>query len=191
MLERIAHWLWRQRGKGSLQRIGQRGTNCEISLPIHISIPERLQLGSHVYLGPDCWLSTYAPITIGDGTIFGPRVKIFTGNHRYENETALPYDEVTLAKAVRIAENVWVGADVMILPGVQIGEGAVLAAGSVVTKDVPKGAVVGGNPAKVLKFRDLEQYEALKASGKIYMQMKAAGLLQMRVEQVEADGERG
>jgi acetyltransferase-like isoleucine patch superfamily enzyme len=136
-------------------------------------------------------LSTYAPITIGDGTIFGPRVKIFTGNHRYENETALPYDEVTLAKAVRIAENVWVGADVMILPGVQIGEGAVLAAGSVVTKDVPKGAVVGGNPAKVLKFRDLEQYEALKASGKIYMQMKAAGLLQMRVEQVEADGERG
>lgn len=183
MFEKIAEWLWRKRGASSLQQLGARGKNCQISLPIHISIPANLHLGKDVYIGPEAWISTYAPVYIGSGTIFGPRVKIYTGNHRYENSTALPYDEVTLAKSVRIGENVWVGGDVLVLPGVEIAEGAVIAAGSVVTKNVPKGAVVGGNPAQILKYRDLENYDRLKAAGKIYLAMKAAGELQMRVEQ--------
>jgi acetyltransferase-like isoleucine patch superfamily enzyme len=183
MFEKIAEWLWRQRGKSSLQQLGSRGANTELLLPIHISIPQNLHVGSQVYVGPEAYISTYAPVYIGNGSIFGPRVKIFTGNHRYENPTALPYDEVTLAKSVRIGENVWVGADVLLLPGVEVGEGAVIAAGAVVTKSVPKGAVVGGNPAKVLKYRDLDNYDRLKAEGKIYLAMKAAGELQMRVEQ--------
>ena len=60
----------------------------------------------------------------------------------------------------------------IILKGVTIGEGAVIGMGAVVTKDVPKGAVMGGNPAKVIKYRDMERYEQLKQDGKIYLKMK-------------------
>ena len=69
----------------------------------------------------------------------------------------------------------WLGADVAIMPGVTIGEGAVIAACSCVTKDVPPLAVVGGNPAKVIKFRNEESYNRLKAEGKIYMSAKLNG----------------
>lgn len=70
---------------------------------------------------------------------------------------------------VVIGENVWVGSSAIILPGITIGEGAVVGAGSVVTKDVPAFAVVGGNPTKVLKYRDIERYNKLKLQDKIYL----------------------
>ena len=75
-------------------------------------------------------------------------------------------------KPVNIGENVWIGSRVTILPGVNIGEGAVVGAGSVVTGNVPKGAVVGGNPAKVIKYRNLELYDKLKQEGRIYLDVE-------------------
>lgn len=87
----------------------------------------------------------------------------------------LPYDAIYEVKDVHIGENVWIGADVSIMPGVTIGEGAVVAACACVTKDVPVCAVVGGNPARVLKYRDRERYESLKASDSIYLKLKQQG----------------
>ena len=84
----------------------------------------------------------------------------------------IPYDKRMITKEVVIGENVWIGTNVIILPGVTIGEGAVVGAGAVVSKDVPPCAVVGGNPAKILKYRNQEKYNELKAQGKVYLDME-------------------
>jgi maltose O-acetyltransferase len=78
----------------------------------------------------------------------------------------LPYDKVRIKKAVVIEDCVWIGESVCIVPGVTIGEGAIVAMGSVVTRDVPPLAVVGGAPARVIKMRDAEIYWKLKSEGK-------------------------
>jgi len=87
----------------------------------------------------------------------------------------LPYDDIYEVKDVVIGDYVWIGADVTIMPGVHIGEGAVIAACSCVTKDVPPLALVGGCPAKVIKSRDKETYERLKKEERVYLAMKRLG----------------
>jgi len=78
----------------------------------------------------------------------------------------LPYGTDYVDKPVIIERNVWLGNHVIIVPGVHIGEGAIIAMGSVVTKNVSAGAVVGGNPAEVLKFRDPDAYKKLESEGR-------------------------
>jgi acetyltransferase-like isoleucine patch superfamily enzyme len=111
---------------------------------------------------------------IGSGTIIGPRVKVHTSNHNYEGEM-LPYDDRYLVKDVFIGDNVWIGSDVTIMPGVHIGEGAIIGACSCVTKDIPPFAIVGGCPARIIKYRDINKYLRLKETGKIYLSFKALG----------------
>lgn len=91
----------------------------------------------------------------------GRECMIITSNHNYEGE-AIPYDNTYINKNVVIKDNVWFGNRVLVTGNVTIGEGAIVAAGSVVVKDVPDYAIVGGNPAKVIKYRDIERYNKLK-----------------------------
>lgn len=95
----------------------------------------------------------------------GRGLTIFSVNHNYQTAKRIPYDDVDIRLPVVVGDCVWCGANVTILPGVTIGEGAVIGACSVVTKDVPRCAVMGGNPARVLKYRDIEHFERLKAAG--------------------------
>ncbi len=92
---------------------------------------------------------------------------IITENHNYEGE-AIPYDSTNITKKVIIEDNVWFGNRVLVTGNVTISEGAIIAAGSVVVKDVPYCAIVGGNPAKVIKYRDIAHYESLKAQRKFH-----------------------
>jgi len=92
----------------------------------------------------------------------GPNCKIITINHNYDGGSKIPYDETYIIKDVFIHANVWLGADVTILGGTTIGEGAIMQAGSVVVKDIPKYAIAGGHPAKVFSQRDINHYEKLK-----------------------------
>ena len=101
-------------------------------------------------------------VTIGDNFHSGSGCEIRTENHNYEGD-ALPYDESFVRKPVSIGDNVWIGTDVMVIPGVSIAEGAIVQSGSVVTHDIPKGAIAGGHPAEVFDHRDMEHYERLKA----------------------------
>lgn len=90
-----------------------------------------------------------APVIIGDNAFIGPNVSIFTACHPLdpkERNTAIQW-----AEAVSIGNNVWIGGNATILPGVTIGDNCIIGAGSVVTKNVAPNTVVGGNPAKVLK----------------------------------------
>lgn len=84
------------------------------------------------------------------------------GSHDYDNGDAIPYGSSYVSKHVIIDDFVWFGSDVTISGNVHIGEGAIIAIGSVVVKDVPPYAIVGGNPAKIIKYRDIEHFNTLK-----------------------------
>lgn len=125
-----------------------------------------------VYFGDNCNFNGIS--CIGSGSVrfgnnfhSGEECMIITQNHNYEGD-AIPYDTTYSYKHVVIEDNVWFGNRVIVVGNVTIGEGAIIAAGAVVTKDVPKYAIVGGNPARIIKFRDIKHYEELKAAGKFH-----------------------
>lgn len=157
------------------QRFGAVGENVQFMVNCEFGQPGNIRLGNHIYIGPGASFWATGGIDVEDNVIFGPRVVIHTSNHRYEEAEALPCDGVTILRPVRICTNVWVGANVLIVPGVTVHEGAVIGLGSVVTKDVPACAVVGGNAAKILKHRNKERYERLKSERMFYLRLKAEG----------------
>ena len=138
---------------------------------------QRISFGENVYLGPDSYWYGHGKITIGNNVIIGPRSTIWSVNHNYDSEVSLPYDEIDFHKEVIIHDHVWIGVNVNVSPGVTIGEGAIVAMGSVITKDVEPLAIVGGNPAKVLKYRNKEKYEKIKNCKNFhYLERKRNGI---------------
>lgn len=110
-----------------------------------------ISIGSGSGLGVNC--SVHGPITIGDNVMMGPDVTILTQTHNIER-TDIPMGQQGMRVAeVVIGNDVWIGMRVIIMPGVKVGDGVVIGAGAVVTKDVPAFAIVGGVPAKVIKYR--------------------------------------
>jgi maltose O-acetyltransferase len=102
-------------------------------------------------IGENARFIGYGKITIGKHAMLGPDVMIITSDHKFKEEG---FEKGYVSKDVEIGDYAWIGARAIILKGVKIGKHAVIGAGAVVTKDVPDYAVVGGNPAKVLKYRD-------------------------------------
>lgn len=105
-------------------------------------------------------------IIIGRYFHSGKEVTMITEDHNYDSENAIPYGKERILKPIAIGDFVWIGHRVIIMGGVSIGEGAIIAAGSVVTKSVPAFAIVGGNPARTIKYRDSEKFLELKHRGK-------------------------
>ena len=107
-----------------------------------------------IWLNVDCWIGN--DTIIGDDVMFGPEVTILSGGHNFER-TDIPMREQgnTPRRPVVIGNDVWIGTRVTILPGIRIGSHAIIAAGAVVTKDVPEYAIVAGNPAVIKKFRTI------------------------------------
>ena len=101
-------------------------------------------------------------VTIGDNLHSGTGCEIITSYHNYDKGKAIPYDDTFIVKNVTIGDNVWVGNRVTILGGVNIGQGAIIQACALVFEDVPDFAIVGGNPAKIIKYRDKIHYNNLK-----------------------------
>lgn len=106
------------------------------------------------------------PVTIGDNFHSGSGCQIITENHNYDSGDAIPYDDTYATKPVEIEDNVWIGIEVLVVPGVTIGEGAIVQSGSVVTKDIPPGGIAGGHPVEVFDQRDMDHYRKLKSEGK-------------------------
>ena len=134
-----------------LRRFGMRDEGAISVYPsARIWAPWNLTLGSMVAIDDAVNLYSVAPIKIGTKVAISREAFICTASHD------ISYPNIPLViKPIVICDGVWIGARAIILPGVTIGEGAVIAAGSVVTKDVPSWAVVAGNPAKVVKVRTL------------------------------------
>ena len=94
------------------------------------------------------------PLSIGDDVMMGPGVMIFTQNHRNDDLTVPMRLQTAPKEKVTVGNDVWIGANAIILPGVTVGNGVIIGAGAIVTKDVPDYAVVGGNPARIIRFRN-------------------------------------
>lgn len=150
---RQKYWKYR------LQACGKNFTCCS-GVIIHSA--KKIKIGNNVRIGESSYFNGAGEISIGNNVKFGPRVFIWSSNHDYYKPDALPFGSKSHHKKVTIEDNVWIGACASLVPGVKVGEGAVVAMCSVVTKDVPPCAVVGGNPAKLLKYRDIEHYDKLK-----------------------------
>jgi maltose O-acetyltransferase len=121
-----------------------------------------IEIGDYSAIGVNC--KVYGSVKIGNDVMMGPDVIILTQNHRFDRLDIPMWQQGHYPpEPVVIGDDVWIGTHAILLPGVKIGKGAVIGAGAVVTKDVPEYAVVGGNPAKVIKFRK-EQPDARQAS---------------------------
>ncbi len=126
------------------------GENCYIELPFHANWGgKNLHFGSGVYVNFNLTLVDDGHIYVGDKVMIGPNVTIATANHPIDPE--LRSRGLQFNKDVFIGENAWIGAGVVIVPGVHIGKNAVIGAGSVVTKDIPDNMLAAGVPCKVLR----------------------------------------
>lgn len=112
-----------------------------------------IKIGNRSNVGHNCALYGQGGITIGEDVLIGPNCSIISGNHRFDDINCTINKQGTHDKGIEIGNDVWVGANVAILDGIKIGDGAVIGAGSVVTKDVSPNAVVYGSPAVFHRFR--------------------------------------
>lgn len=118
---------------------------------VHIFSPSRLELGRNVSINRGSVIHAGAGCRIGDNSAVGPGVIIYSQNHVFRRDD-IPYiDQGYDLLPVIIGKNTWVAARAVILPGVTIGDNCVIAAGAVVTRDVPSGVLVGGVPARVIR----------------------------------------
>lgn len=113
----------------------------------------QVELGDYSTVGPYTCIYGGGNVVIGSGVRIGPSCGVFASNHRIEAVDIPIYLQGMTKRGIAIGDDVWVGAGAKILDGVTVGRGAVIAAGSVVTKDVPTGSIVGGVPARVLRMR--------------------------------------
>ena len=130
----------------------QTGNDSCYYRSVRIFAPWNLEIVNHVMLGPSVDIYNKAKVTIGKSVIISREVFLCTASHDISSPTM-----ELVTKPIVIGDNVWIGAKATILPGVTIGEGAVVGACAVVVKDVPPWSVVVGNPAKVVGERRLEE----------------------------------
>lgn len=118
-----------------------------------ICYPYRIKFGYNVFINRGGYITARGPITIGDNVIIGPRVIINSGMHNYQSNNVLIRDQGHRILPICIENDVWIGANVVIMPGVIIGEGSIIGAGAIVTSSIPAYSVAVGVPAKVIKKR--------------------------------------
>ena len=129
--------------------LGAVGHGVTVRSPFHCDYGYNIRLGDGVFLNFGCVILDVVAVEIGAGTQIGPGVQILTADHPRDPATRARMLE--FGRPIRIGANVWIGGAALILPGVTIGDDATVGAGSVVTRDVPAGATVAGNPARVLR----------------------------------------
>ena len=147
----------------------KKATSCGENLNVWL----KSKFEGEIHFGNNCnfngmYVQGDGVVYFGDNFHSGQQCMILTQNHNYDEGDAIPYDTTYKYKKVVIDDNVWFGNRVIVVGNVHIGEGAIIAAGSVVSRDVPAYAIVGGNPAKVIKYRDIEHYEKLKKELKFH-----------------------
>lgn len=115
--------------------------------------PDRISIGKNTSVNEFVFINGYGGVSIGQDVLIGHRTSIVADSHGFENPNIEIYKQPKSAKPINIGDDVFFGCNVTVLPGVNIGSGAVIGAGSVVTSNVPSMAIVAGNPARVIRMR--------------------------------------
>lgn len=132
--------------------IGELAESAFICPPFYCTYGRHIHLGERSYINMGATLLDNAPIRIGADVMIGPNVQIYTAAHALDADERIQGVETALP--VTIEDRVWIGGGAILLPGITIGREAIVGAGAVVTRDVPAGARVVGNPARILPARD-------------------------------------
>lgn len=121
------------------------GANCQVFSPLQVNLADKVKIGNNVAIMYNLLCMSAGGITIEDDAMIAANVSLISNNHDFQER------QIITCKPVVIKRKAWIGAGSIILPGVTVGENAIVAAGSVVTKDVPANTLVGGVPAKFIK----------------------------------------
>jgi maltose O-acetyltransferase len=135
-----------ERRKLLLERLAVVGEGAVIRPPFFCDYGFNIRLGTGVFLNFNCVILDVVEVSIGDKTQIGPAVQILAADH--PRDPAERAAGLEFGRPIRIGRNVWIGGGAIILPGVSVGDDAIIGAGSVVTRDIPAGAVAFGNPAR-------------------------------------------
>ncbi|WP_031551454.1 sugar O-acetyltransferase [Oribacterium sp. FC2011] len=137
--------------------LGKMGDGTVVMPPFRCTYGKHIELGENVTINMNCTFLDSNMITIGDRTLIAPDVKIYCGEHSLDASKRFGTREdgskylISTTRPVRIGSDCWIGGNATILPGVTIGNNVVIAAGAVVTKDIPDNVIAGGVPAKIIR----------------------------------------
>lgn len=136
-------------GKITKEMLGKSGENTFINPPFFCDYGKHIEVGDNFFANYNCSIIDVAKVKIGNNVMLAPNVAIYTAGHPIHPVARSSMYEYGIE--VTIGDNVWIGGNAVILPGVTIGDNVVIGAGSVVTKDIPANVVAAGNPCRVVK----------------------------------------
>ncbi len=140
------------------------GSEC--SGNYEVRFPEGLHIGYGTVLTGDLFINAKGGVHIGRYCHIAKGLTIYSHNHNWKSTEAVPYDARIVEKPVRIGDCVWIGCNVTIAPGATIGDGVIISSASAVFGDIPKCAIIRGNPAEIIGYRDIELFDTLYREGK-------------------------
>ncbi len=140
-----------------LRMFGSRVGCWKFREGVTIWSPRGLQIGKHSSVNEWVYIQALGGVEIGNGVRIAARASLLSVNHVFDNPEIPIYQQGLDLDKIVVDDDVWIGMNSVILAGVKIGKGAIIAAGAVVTKDVPEFAIVGGTPAKVLRYRKVAE----------------------------------
>lgn len=129
--------------------LGRAGAGVHIEAPFRCDYGKNIEVGDYFYANYNCTILDVGKVIIGDNVQFAPNVSLYTAGHPIHPDSRNSGYEYGIG--ITIGDNVWLGGNVVVNPGVHIGESAVIGSGSVVTEDIPGWVVAAGNPCKVLR----------------------------------------
>lgn len=135
--------------KAILNQLFNAETDVYIQQPFFCDYGSNITLGKKIFMNFNCVILDVAPVEIGDFTLFGPSVQVYTAMHPLSADERRQGTES--GKPIKIGEDVWIGGNAVICPGVTIGSRSIIGAGSVVTRDIPDDVFAAGNPCRVIR----------------------------------------
>ena len=130
--------------------VGKAGKNPWIEVPFYCDYGYNIQMGEDCFFNFNCMVLDVCKVTLGDRVLIGPAVQLYTATHPLDAASRGALWE--FGKPIEIGSDVWIGGGAVICPGVILGDRVVVAAGAVVTKSFPSDVLIGGNPAKIIRY---------------------------------------
>jgi len=146
--------------------LGGHKDTLKITPPVYFDYGKHTFIGRDFYANFDCIFLDVNTITIGDNVMFGPRVGLYTAGHPIDAD--IRNEGLEFGLPIKIGNNVWIGGNAIVMPGVTIGDNSIIGAGSVVTKDIPAHVIAVGNPCKVVRKITAEDKLYWEAKKKVY-----------------------